>query len=70
MVTNVVAHLALSSVGRVAQGPKALHDSTASPSIQIRLGIRNRIYLGSVSSTKAEKRRLPPFGRDQKSPIP
>ena len=39
------AHLALGSVGRVAQGRQALHDSTASPGIQIRLGIRNRIYV-------------------------
>ena len=41
------AHLALGpdfvGIGRVAQGRQALHDSTASPSIQIRLGIRDRI---------------------------
>ena len=38
------ALLALGSVGRVAQGRQAWHDSTASPSIQNRLGIRGRIY--------------------------
>ena len=37
------ALLALGSVGRVAQGRQAWHDSTASPSIQNRLGIRDRI---------------------------
>ena len=38
------AFLALGSVGRGAQGLLAWHDSTASPSIQNRLGIRDRIY--------------------------
>ena len=38
------ALLALGSVGRVAQGRKAWHDSTASPSIQNQLGIFHRIY--------------------------
>ena len=35
----------MSHVGRVAQGPKALEETTASPSIQIRLDNRNRIYV-------------------------
>ena len=39
-----LAFLALGSVGRGAQGLLAWHDSTASPSIQNRLGIRDRIY--------------------------
>ena len=38
------AILALGSVGRVAQGRQAWHDSTASPSIQNRLGIHHRNY--------------------------
>ena len=38
------ALLALGSVGRVAQGLMAWHDSTASPRIQNRLGIHHRIY--------------------------
>jgi hypothetical protein len=33
-----------SSRDTTTQGRTALHDSTDSPSIQIRLGIRNRIY--------------------------
>ena len=38
------ALLALGSVGRDVQGCKAWHDSTASPSIQNRLGIHYHIY--------------------------
>ena len=38
------ALLALGSVGRVEQGRQGWHDSTASPSIQKRRGIRHRIY--------------------------
>ena len=41
------AHLALGpdffGIGRAEQGRQAWHDSTASPSIQIHLGIRDRI---------------------------
>ena len=43
-VPTATVLLALSSVDRVAQSSKALHDSTASLSIQIGLSIRHRIY--------------------------
>ena len=63
------AFLALGSVGRGAQGLLAWHDSTASPSIQNRLGIRDRIYeFEYLVEESTEKMPIPLSGIEDPSP--